>query len=237
MENHPHLHCLVPGGGLGPHRWVHRRRFLIPLKVLTPVFQGKLLSKLEALVRDDKAGLAKPFAYAMLRRAARQQYWNIDIRRPFAGPEQVVRYFARYTRRIAISDRRLTAYDGQAVTFRARNRKTRKGTVPVEITGHTFTKRFLNHVLPFRFVRIRRYGILSNRTRQKALALCRDSLHADPPLLPAPPGETRAAALMRIFKVDPGICPECGEGTLRFLFDWTARSDTAARFSLNPRAP
>jgi hypothetical protein len=185
MEDHPHIHCLVPGGGLGKDGWVYRRRFLIPLKVLVPVFRGKLLSKLEALVREDKACPGKASAHAMLRASARQQYWNIDIRRPFAGPEQVVQYFARYTRRIAISDRRITAYDGQTVTFTARNPKTRKGTVPVQISGHTFTKRFLQHVLPFRFVRIRRYGILSNRARHKALALSRASLNADPPLCQA----------------------------------------------------
>jgi hypothetical protein len=82
----------------------------------------------------------------------------------------------------------------------------------VQISGHTFTKRFLQHVLPFRFVRIRRYGILSNRARHKALALSRASLHADRPLLLAPPGETRSAALIRIFKVEPDTCPDCGEG-------------------------
>jgi hypothetical protein len=163
-----------------------RARFLIPLKVLVPVFWGKLLSKLEALGREDKACPGNASAHAMLRAAARQQYWNIDIRRPFAGPEQVVQYFARYTRRIAIPDRRITAYDGQIATFRARNPKTLKGTVPVQISGHTFTKRFLNHVLPFRFVRIRRYGILSNLARDKALALSRASLNADLPLLLAP---------------------------------------------------
>ena len=236
MTNHPHLHCLVPGGGLGPYGFVHRRRFLVTLKILRPVFQGKLLSKLQALVREDRACVGKASGHEMLRNAARQS-WNIDIRRPFAGPEHVVQYFARYTRRIAISDRRLIAYDGKTVTFSCRDPKRRKRHVPVTLDGVTFVKRYLQHVLPNRFVRIRRYGILSNRVRQKALASCRTLLHADPPQLLAPPGETRVAACIRIFKSDPERCPACGEGKLLVLFDWGPRSRTTFRSSANPRAP
>jgi hypothetical protein len=234
MGHHPHIHCLVPGGGLGPAGFVQRRRFLIPRKVLQPVFRGKLLGKLEALLREDRACVHKAPGHQMLRNAARQN-WNIDIRRTFAGPEQVVQYFARYTRRIAISERRLIAYDGQTVTFRARDPNSHKRHVSVKLSGTTFVKRFLGHVLPNRFVRIRRYGILSNRVREQALASCRESLHADPPTFPAPPGETRAAACLRIFKIDLELCPKCGEGRLVPLFSWTPR--ITSRSSALPRAP
>jgi hypothetical protein len=234
MKLHPHIHCLVPGGGLCPGGFVQRRRFLVSLKVLRPVFRGKLLSKLEDLLREDRACVHRAPGYELLRNAARQK-WNIDIRRTFAGPEQVVQYFARYTRRIAISDRRLIAYDGHSVTFTARDPNCPKRRVPVTLSGTTFTKRFLDHVLPNRFVRIRRYGILSNRIREQALASCRESLHADPPLFPAPPGESRAEACFRIFKVDLERCPECGQRQLVHLFSWTP--EVSSRSSAHPRAP
>jgi hypothetical protein len=236
LTSHPHIHCLVPGGGLTPQGFVQRRKFLISLKILKPVFRGKLLNKLEELIRENRACVGKASGHEMLRDAARQN-WNIDIRRPFAGPAQVVQYFARYTRRIAISDHRLVAYDGDNVTFRCRDPKRRKGHVLVTLDAVSFVKRFLQHVLPNRFVRIRRYGILSNRVREKALADCRVSLNADPPQLPAPPDETRAAACVRIFNSDIERCPACGEGTLVVRLEWGPRVRRILRSHVNPRAP
>jgi integrase len=111
LRVHPHIHCLVTGRGLGPDGFVHRRRFLVRLKVLRPVLKAKLLSKLQALLRDGSVSVARDSAHDLLRDASRRE-WNIDIRRPLGGPEQVVNYFARYTRKIAISDQRLVSYDG-----------------------------------------------------------------------------------------------------------------------------
>ena len=95
LGNHPHIHCLVTGGGLGPHGFVHRRRYLVSLDVLQTVFKGKLLCKLQALLRQGRTSVAKDSAHERLRDASRRT-WNIDIRRPFGGPEQVVSYFTRY---------------------------------------------------------------------------------------------------------------------------------------------
>lgn len=236
--DHPHIHCLVTGGGLSPGGFVHRRRYLVPLKVLRPVFQGKLLSRLQALLRRKIVSVPRDSGHERLRDASRRT-WNIDIRRPLGGPEQVVNYFARYLRKIAISDQRLVSYDGKTVAFRYRDRADGNRTKIAKVDAPTFCRRFLQHVLPPRFVRIRRYGLLSNRVRKPLLERCRELLGAEPPLLLAPPGESRTAAMRRIFGLEPDLCPTCKLGRLIVRFQWRATriplDDVLA--SLTPRAP
>ena len=235
---HPHVHCLVTGGGLGPEGFVLHRRFLVPLKVLRPVFKGKLLSKLQALLREQRVSIARDSGYKRLRDASRRE-WNIDIRRPLGGPEQVVNYFARYTRKIAISDQRLVGYDGTTVVFRYRDRADANRSKLATLDAQTFCRRFLHHVLPKRFVRIRRYGLLSNRVRKPLLAQCRQVLRVAPPLRLAPPGESRREASLRIFGTDPQLCPTCKLGTLVVRAQWrpTRLPLDAVLATLQPRAP
>jgi len=208
LGNHPHIHCLVTGGGLGPHGFVHRRRYLVSLDVLQTVFKGKLLCKLQALLRQGRTSVAKDSGHERLRDASRRT-WNIDIRRPFGGPEQVVSYFARYVRKIAISDHRLVGYDGQTVSFRYRDRRDAGRVKTAKLDALSFSRSFLQHVLPAGFVRIRRYGLLSNRLRKPLLERCRELLGTDPPPLLAPPAQSRAQALRRIFGFEPELCPSC----------------------------
>ena len=236
--DHPHIHCLVTGGGLGLDGFVHRRRYLVPLKVLRPMFQGKLLSRLQALLREKSVDVPRDSGHERLRDASRRT-WNIDIRRPLGGPEQVVNYFARYVRKIAISDKRLVSYDGKTVAFRYRDRADGDRSKIARVDASTFCRRFLQHVLPPRFVRIRRYGLLSNRVRKPLIERCREILGADPPLLLAPPGESRAAAIRRIFGVEPDLCPTCKLGRLIVRAQWRATrvplDDVLA--TLAPRGP
>jgi hypothetical protein len=238
LTSHPHLHCLVTGGGLGQNGFVHRRRYLLPLKVLRPVFKAKLLGRLQALSSQRRLDVGKHSAHQLLRDASRRQ-WNIDIRRPLAGAEQVVRYFARYTRRIAISDRRLLSYDGRTVVFRWRDRAHGNRQKLAQLDAPTFARRFLQHVLPPRFVRIRRYGLLSNRVRAELLARCRTLLGAEPPPSSTPSGESRARASLRIFGVDPEQCPKCHRGRLVVRAQWPATRLPLHLVvaSLTPRAP
>lgn len=238
LGDHPHIHCLVTGGGLGPQGFVHRRRYLVRLDILQTVFKGKLLSKLQALLREGRTNVPNQSGHERLRDASRRT-WNIDIRRPFGGPQQVVSYFARYVRKIAISDQRLVGYDGQTVFFRYRDRKDADRVKTRKLDAPTFCRSFLQHVLPTGFVRIRRYGLLSNRVRKPLLERCRDLLGADPPLLLAPPGESRVEALRRIFGFEPGLCPSCKLGRLIVRAEWRAtRLPLAAILAtLAPRAP
>jgi len=238
MGDHPHLHCLVTGGGLGPQGFVHRRRYLVRLDILQTVFKGKLLSKLQALLREGHTDVPKDSGHARLRDASCRT-WNIDIRRPFGGPEQVVTYFARYVRKIAISDHRLVDYDGQTVHFHYRDRRDNNRVKTAQLEGPDFCRLFLQHVLPRGFVRIRRYGLLSNRVRKPLLARCREVLGADPPLLLAPPGESRVEALRRIFGFEPELCPACKTGRLIVRAQWRAsrRPLEAILDTLVPRAP
>lgn len=142
--------------------------------------------------------------------------WVVYAKKPLTGPEQVVRYLARYTHRIAISNSRLVSYDGSAVTFLWRDRADGNRRKRLCLSGSDFSRRFLWHVLPQRLVRIRHYGLLSNRTREKDLEQCRALLGQGRTAGPAANkgAEDWVASFERVFGSDPLRCPACGEGRL-----------------------
>lgn len=235
LDQHPHLHFLVPGGALTDAGWLHRRRYLMPTRALAEVFKPRLLDALSALVDSGELTAGTHSARNLIQRA-RQSDWVIHAKRPLAGPTQVINYFARYTRRIALSNRRILDYDGHSVTFSYRDREhgniKRKRTVPAD----RFCELFLQHVLPPRFVRIRRYGVLANRGQQHALARARQALGA--PVPPPHESETRSAACFRLFGIDPTVCPECKTGGLISLKEWRASRLSVATLLATPtRAP
>jgi hypothetical protein len=168
----------------------------------------------------------------LLRKAARQT-WVVYAKRPLAGPVQVVRYFSRYTHRIALSNSRLVSYDGSEVSFIWRDRADGNRKKILTLRGREFARRFLWHVLPRGFVRIRHYGLLGNRTREKDLQRCRELLDAGQSVSAPATGaqvDEWVDAYQRIFGTDPLLCPACGEGRL------TLRS-TLPRAEPPPRAP
>jgi Putative transposase/Transposase zinc-binding domain len=233
---HPHLHCLVPGGGLAHHGWVDRPRSLLPTRKLAPVFSAKMREQLAALVAAGTL-TAGPYSSRTLLQAAAQADWVVYAKRPLAGAEQVIAYFARYTRRIAISNRRLIAYDGKRVSFPWRDREHGHRKRTRTVTGPTFCRLFLQHVLPPGFVRIRPYGILSHRLRKQALTSSRQALGQSPPP-PSRPKETRPQACFRLFGVNPTICPTCGKGKLVPRWEWpSTRLPLAAFLTAAARAP
>jgi hypothetical protein len=211
LQHHPHLHCVVPAGGLPPDhsRWIRApTSFFLPVRVLSKVFRGKFVDGLKRLFRANKLALhgsLQPLADSkQFRKFLRQLFrndWVVYAKRPFRGPEYVLQYLARYTHRVAISNHRLIAHEDGKVSFRykdyAHGGKKRKMTV----TADEFLRRFLLHVLPRGLVRIRHFGFLANRSRSRLLAICRQLL-SDAPLARSP---TCVAPPQREW-----CCPSCG---------------------------
>ncbi len=217
LTYHPHIHCVVAGGGLAPDgsRWIScKRRYLLPVQVLSAVFRGKLLSGLESLIQD-----APPSSYDIanrrcLERAARKS-WVVYSKRPFSGPDQVIRYLSRYTHRIAISNSRLVSHIKGRVTFRYRDRTDPKRKKLLTLGGKEFARRFLIHVLPRGFVRLRHYGLLANAIRRDSIRRCREILgvkYSAP--VEQPPAPTWDQLLLELTGIDPLLCPRCREGRL-----------------------
>jgi Putative transposase/Transposase zinc-binding domain len=217
---HPHLHCIVTGGGLDVTRqyWIAARSgFLVPVRALSKVFRGKLLDLLERRLRHKTAAVGPELGQRLLRQAAAKQ-WVVYSKAPMAGPAQVLNYLGRYTHRIAIGNERLLALENGRVSFRYRDR--RHGNVCKQLTlpAPDFVCRFLLHVLPHGFVRIRHFGIQANVCRAQLLDQARQALHAPVPLQPDKSGQESWQALFeRLTGRDPNRCPYCGRGTLRPL--------------------
>ncbi len=210
LVHHPHIHCVVPAGGFAPGRtrWVRPKcaGFFLPKDVLSVVFRGKFTDGLKRLYRGKKLAfhgslqwLQEPRAFAKFLHTLHRHAWVVDVRKPFGGPEHVLQYLARYTHRVAISNHRLIGMEDGNVTFRwkdyAHGAKQRKMT----LTAEEFIRRFLLHVLPKGFVRIRHYGWMANRGRRERAALCRALLGAEPVAAAA---ATSSASQRR--------CPICG---------------------------
>jgi hypothetical protein len=190
LLDHPHIHCVVPGGGLSPDRsrWVTSRSdFFLPVKVLSHLFRGKLLALLEEAFNKGRlsfhgsiASLANMKEFHKLINTARKKEWVVYAKEPHGSPQQVLKYLARYTHRVALSNNRLISIDGGRVTFRSKDYEHGGRWRKITLQATEFIRRFLLHVLPKGFVRIRSYGFLANRGRSAHLDLCRRLLGASP---------------------------------------------------------
>jgi hypothetical protein len=206
---HPHIHCVVPSGGLAPGRthWIRgSATFFLPVEVLKQVFRGKFIDGLEKAFTQKRLSfsgliqhLAEANRFAEFIRKLHRQEWVVYTKPSFGGPEQVLRYLGRYTHRVAISNHRLVSFDGDQVTFRwkdyAHGNKKRKMTVSAE----EFLRRFLLHILPKGFVRIRHFGFMANFQRAASLELCRQLLDMAPIVRSTETSHTSSARL----------CPNC----------------------------
>lgn len=181
---HPHIHCVIPGGGLSPDaKWVAcRKGFFLPVRVLSKVFRGKFIDGLKRARGSGKLiGADDDRRFDQLLKAAVKHDWVVYAKRPFGGPRQVLKYLARYTHRIAISNSRLVSIDDQTVTFRWKDYAHHNRPRTMTLDGAEFLRRFLMHEAPSGFMRIRHFGLLANRARAKNLAICRSLLCAPPP--------------------------------------------------------
>lgn len=211
---HPHIHCIVTGGGLDPdrHGWIAARRgFLFPVRILAQLFRAKLLRRLESGLKDKTLNSNDADPLARLRAAARKD-WVVYSKPPFAGPRQVLRYLGRYTHRVAISNRRLVALDNGCLTFRWNDRARGNPKRLMTLDVQEFLRRFLLHILPSGLMRIRHYGLLANSTRREQLARCRELIAEtnDPSDQPAPPALPQQPDLAQ----DSNRCPRCQTGHL-----------------------
>jgi hypothetical protein len=183
---HPHLHCVVPGGGLSAdgQRWVRcRARFFLSVRVLSRLFRRLFLESMEKAFNSGKLQffaalefLRDPHAFAERIAQAKETDWVVYTKRPFAGPQQVLDYVGRYTHRVAISNNRLIDIDNGRVKFHWKDYRDNSQIKVMDLEADEFIRRFLLHVLPEGFQRIRYYGFLANRDRRKKLALCRQLL-------------------------------------------------------------
>jgi hypothetical protein len=213
---HPHIHCIVTGGGVdadGRHWISSRPDYLVPVRVLSRVFRGKLLQAFE-----HSTPAAQRDGMTVFLRQAVAQPWVVYSKPPMAGPEQVLRYLGRYTHRIAIGNERIVSVADGRVSFRYRDRRHANRRRVLTVTGPEFVRRFLLHVLPKHFVRLRHYGLSANAYRSGRIAKTRLSLGA--PVSPStvePPRESWQQLYCRLTGRDPECCPVCGRGTLRVV--------------------
>jgi hypothetical protein len=223
LLHHPHLHCVVPGGGLSPDdsRWIScRQGFFLPVRVLSRLFRGKFLCYLKQAFDQGKLqffsdlkSLVDPEAFGRFLRRNRQQEWVVYAKPPFGGPTQVLDYLGRYTHRVAISNHRLVTFQDGKVTFQWRDRKKHDRIRTMTLDADEFIRRFLIHVLPQSFAKIRYFGFLANRYRRDRLSICRR-------LLNTPPPETNTQLLdwksrhQALTGESIDICPTCHKGRM-----------------------
>ena len=244
LGQHIHVHCIVTDGALSPdrERWLTpmRRGFLFPTSAVSKVFRGKYLDFLTAAHRNGELrmpgadGLDHIRAFECLKSSLQSNDWVVYTKAPFAGAANVVAYLGRYTHKTAIANHRLVDFDGEQVRLRWRDYARANKLKVMRLDAGEFIRRFLLHVLPRRFTRLRHYGLLGNRVRARNLALCR-TLLAQPAPEPREP-ETPQAMMLRLTGTDITVCRQCGYAALRRILLLAPQHD-AVRHVPAPRPP
>ncbi len=225
LMDHPHLHCLVTGGGLSPDgkRWISSRKdFFIPVKVLSSLFRGKFLDGLKKAYEAEELRfpgqieeLKEVLAFKKFLTNLYHQEWVVYCKPPLKNPKKVMDYLGRYTHRVALSNDRLVKMEGDQVTFRWRDSAENNKIKLLTVEAFEFIRRFLLHVLPDHFVKVRYYGILSHRSRKRKLLWCKKLLGVSTDKEPEElTKETWEDLLTRITGIDPRVCPHCGKGKM-----------------------
>jgi len=227
LRGHFHVHCLIPGGVLSHDRtrWLPATpKFLFPVRALSKVFRAKFLDGLRQLyvkgklvfpaALTDVARLAKPDAFNALLARLRGKPWVVYSKAPFAGPKKLLNYLGHYTHRVAISNSRLLNVDDEHVRFHFRDRPAGDIRKVATLPADEFIRRFLLHVLPKGFTRIRHYGLLAGRNKKELLPRCRQLLGADEP---QPVQEKNAAEWLLLLGIDVSRCPRCGHQPLECI--------------------
>jgi hypothetical protein len=250
LRPHFHVHAIVTGGvlSLDGTQWLPTHpRYLFPVRALSKVFRGKFLDGLQRLFTQGLlvfppgmtkvAPLAQADNFANLIAALRRQGWVVYSKAPFAGPEKLLHYLGHYTHRVAISNSRLmSCADGQVV-FHYRDRAAGDIRKTMTLPADEFLRRFLCHVLPSGFQRIRHYGLLANRSKNDNLTRCRELLAVP---IPEPPAKkTLAERVLLLWGIDINLCPNCGRAALErtVLLPQRLQPPTACAAPTTPTAP
>ncbi len=245
LHHHPHVHCVVTGGGLScdpagkidaSPRWVAcRPGFFLPVRVLSRVFRGQFLAGLNRLFEQGKLLLpgrlrrpAEPRARAAWWKTPYAKDWVVYGKRPFGGPEQVLKYLARYSHRVAISNSRLESLGDGRVTFRCKDYGDGGRTKRLTLDALEFLRRFVRHVLPRGFVKVRHYGLLANAQREARLRVCRRLL-----LVATVAAAVPRAGTVLIEPAQPRCCPKCGGRRLVYREPAPVRPAPARAVALN----
>jgi hypothetical protein len=225
LLDHFHLHCLVPAGALSfdQKRWSPaRKNFLFPVKALSVVFRGKFIDLLKSAFARNKllfvgqsASLADPVAFKLLVDALRKKPWIVYAKKPFGSPVHVLDYLGRYTHRVALSNDRILSAHSRKITFSYRDRKHEDRKKTMTLDAHEFIRRFLLHVIPKGFVRVRHSGVLANRSKS-LLSKCRQLLDLNP-AVPKLPQKSVHQLMLELTGIDITRCPLCQKGTLVLL--------------------
>ncbi|RMG20121.1 MAG: IS91 family transposase [Bacteroidetes bacterium] len=220
---HPHLHCLVPAGGLSldSTKWIHSgQKFFLPIKVMSQLFRGKFLAGLKVLFKAGKLNCLGPLQHIEELKALNdylrpiyQKEWIVYAKAPFGGPQQVINYLGRYTHRVAISNQRILKLEAGQVSFRYKDYRQGNKQKILTLDAEEFIRRFLLHILPRGFHKIRYYGILATRNRKTLLAKARQLLQ-QPPYTPTPK-RTWQELMHQLTGVDPQRCPKCQKGSMQ----------------------
>ena len=227
LMHHPHLHCVVPAGGLSSDgaAWVSGREdFFLPVRVLSRVFRGKFIAFLKQAIsrgqleyHGNLAPLADPTMMERLLDQSVKNDWVVYAKRPFGGPQAVLKYLARYTHRVAISNRRLLQFENGQVTFSWKDYAQGNQQSTMTLDAVEFLRRFLLHVLPPSFVKIRYYGFMANRCRKQNLARCRTLLGNGPTVTVAEQTERTEPPAGSHDELPKIRCPMCHEGCMRII--------------------
>ncbi len=225
LNDHFHLHCLIPAGALSldQNRWIPaRKNFLFHVKALSIVFRAKFLDLLKKAFDQKKllfigqsAHLADPLSFKLLLKTVEQKSWVVYAKKPFASPDHVLDYLGRYTHRVALSNNRICSVHNSEVTFTYRDRKNQNQLKLMKLQVHEFIRRFLLHVIPKGLMRVRHFGFLANRSKER-LSTCRQLLGLLP-ALPKPPQRSTHELMLALTGIDLTRCPRCQNGTLLFL--------------------
>jgi hypothetical protein len=226
LRDHFHLHCVIPAGALSfdGNAWIHvSNDFLFPVKALSKVFRGKFIDFLNTAFRDEKLifpgsmeHLNNNEEFDRFQKTVRDHKWIVYAKKPFENPEHVLKYIARYTHRIAISNNRIVDVKNGNVSFTYKDRKNNDGTKIMTLDVDEFIRRFLLHVLPDGLQKIRHYGFLANRCKMNNLSRCRKIFQLSP-AVPQREEKTSRELMIQLTGIDFMICPVCKKGTMKLI--------------------